>query len=99
MKMYLDYMVETFNDWMFDPNRKVGDNAIVKSEMGYHIMYYPGPGLTSWKVNVDADLRNNDLSAEYENLKKKYEVQFDDESLKKIEIKLSESLTSTAASQ
>ena len=94
-----DYMVETFNDWMFDPNRKVGDNAIVKSEMGYHIMYYPGPGLTSWKVNVDADLRNNDLSAEYENLKKKYEVQFDDESLKKIEIKLPESLTSTAASQ
>ena len=35
-------MVETFNDWCFDPVRKPGDTGIVESEHGYHIMYYVG---------------------------------------------------------
>ena len=89
------YMVESFNDWMFDPNRKVGDNAIVKTEIGYHIMYYPGPGLAAWKVPVDSDLRENDVSEEYENLKKKHEIEFDDEALQTIEIELPETSTAT----
>ncbi len=91
------YMVEEFNDWMFDPSRKVGDNGIVKTDIGYHIMYYPGPGLKSWQVGVDSDLRANDVSEEYENLKEKYSVQFDEDLLENLEIKLPESVTSTAS--
>jgi len=35
-------MVETFNDWCFDPSRQVGDTGIVKTNYGYHVMYFCG---------------------------------------------------------
>lgn len=41
------YMVEAFDAWMFDENRKVGDTGLVKTEFGYHIMYYSG-GEEGW---------------------------------------------------
>lgn len=34
------YMVETFNDWCFDRSRQPGDTGIVKTEFGYHVMYF-----------------------------------------------------------
>lgn len=37
-------MVTEFNDWCFDPARKPGDNGIVKTDYGYHIMYFSGFG-------------------------------------------------------
>lgn len=33
-------MVAEFNDWCFDAARKTGDNGIVKTQFGYHIMYF-----------------------------------------------------------
>lgn len=33
-------MVETFNDWCFDPARQAGDSSIVETQYGYHIMYF-----------------------------------------------------------
>ena len=33
-----------FNDWCFDASRKTGDTAIVKTQYGYHIMYFVGYG-------------------------------------------------------
>lgn len=41
------YMVEAFDAWMFDESRKVGDTGLVKTEFGYHIMYYSG-GEEGW---------------------------------------------------
>ncbi len=37
-------MVEEFNDWCFDPARKSGDNAIVKTDFGFHVMLFDGAG-------------------------------------------------------
>lgn len=34
------YMVETFDAWIFDENRQYGDTDIVKTEFGYHLMYF-----------------------------------------------------------
>lgn len=51
------YMVEEFNDWCFAEGRKVGDHGIVKTEFGYHIMYFVA------YVNPDAyNTANSDLS-------------------------------------
>lgn len=51
------YMVQPFNDWCLDKTRKPGDHGIVKTEFGYHIMYFVS------FVNPDAyDTANNDLS-------------------------------------
>lgn len=47
-------MVTAFNDWCFDPERQVGDTGIVKTEYGYHVMYYSGDELL-WKQYVESD--------------------------------------------
>ena len=35
-------MVQEFNDWCFDAGRNVGDHGMVKTQFGYHIMYFVG---------------------------------------------------------
>ena len=35
-------MVAEFNDWCFDEARQIGDTDIVKTQFGYHIMYFVG---------------------------------------------------------
>lgn len=35
-------MVEAFDAWCFDPERQVGDHGIVKTNYGYHIMFFSG---------------------------------------------------------
>ena len=34
------YMVQEFNDWIFDESREYGNTDLVKTEFGYHIMYF-----------------------------------------------------------
>ena len=48
-------MVEAFNDWCFDADRKVGDYGIVKTQYGYHIMYFCGSHLL-WESQAESDL-------------------------------------------
>ncbi len=45
--VYKNQMVDTFNDWCFDPERQPGDTGIVKTQFGYHIMYFVGLGDSS----------------------------------------------------
>jgi len=40
--IYPGQMVTEFNDWCFDTARKPGDTDIVKTDYGYHIMYFVG---------------------------------------------------------
>ncbi len=42
-------MVAEFNDWIFDETRVEGDTGIVKTQYGYHVMYFVGNGLTKWQ--------------------------------------------------
>lgn len=45
-------MVPTFNDWIFDSNRKPGDTGIVQSTYGYHVMYFVNASnRTSWQAD------------------------------------------------
>ena len=53
--VYQGYMVEAFDAWCFDENRKPGDHGIVKTEFGYHIMYYVG-GEDIWFETAKEDL-------------------------------------------
>lgn len=38
--VYPGQMVESFNDWCFDPQRKAGDHGLVESEYGWHLMFF-----------------------------------------------------------
>lgn len=48
-------MVEEFDAWCFDANRQVGDYDIVKTDLGFHIMYFSGKA-PIWETQVEGDL-------------------------------------------
>ena len=48
-------MVEAFDAWCFDPARQVGDYDIVRTELGFHIMYFSGMH-PIWKDMVLSDM-------------------------------------------
>ena len=57
--VYPGQMVPAFNDWCFDPARQAGDSGIVKTDYGYHIMYFVGPGdYTYWYQTAESDYIN-----------------------------------------
>lgn len=41
-------MVEAFDAWIFEEGRQAGDTGLVKTEFGYHIMYYVSTGDDAW---------------------------------------------------
>lgn len=56
--------VESFRSWAVDPARKPGDAGLVKSEYGWHIMYYVGTNDPIWKQTAGSSL----LEQDYEQL-------------------------------
>ena len=48
-------MVEAFDTWCFDDSRQSGDYGIVKTQYGYHIMYFVG-SRTLWQSQAKSDL-------------------------------------------
>lgn len=67
-------MVEAFDSWMFDEARKKGDSDIVKSEYGYHIMYYPGVETMAWQSSVKAGLVSEVFEKDMKAVRKTYSV-------------------------
>lgn len=47
-------MVPSFNDWCFDASRKTGDYGLVKTDYGYHVMYFVDTQ-PQWKYYVESD--------------------------------------------
>ena len=48
-------MVENFENWCFDDARKPGDYGLVKTEFGYHLMYYVSDR-PAWKEIVQQEM-------------------------------------------
>lgn len=68
-------MVNSFSSWIFDSSRKAGDTAIVKSDYGYHIMYYVGEGdLTVWQYNAKKALTSDNSTSATDKLEKDYSI-------------------------
>ncbi len=68
-------MVPTFNAWCFDTSRKAGDTGIVKTEFGYHIMYFEGKGdLPVWKYTAQQALASDEGTSAQEKLEKSYSI-------------------------
>ena len=51
-------MVENFENWCFDAERKPGDYGLVKTEFGYHLMYYVSDRPV-WKEQVQQEMVAN----------------------------------------
>lgn len=52
--------VEAFRNWSLDPARKEGDVELVKTEYGWHIMYYVSTNDPIWRQNTTTALRTQD---------------------------------------
>ena len=68
-------MVPSFNSWCFDSERGAGDTAIVKTEYGYHVMYFEGYGEhTVWQYTAQQALASDDGTTALDDLKAKAEL-------------------------
>jgi len=56
------YMVESFDAWCFDESRQPGDHGLVKTQYGYHIMFFVDSE-DLWYAAAEADLISEKLSA------------------------------------
>ena len=74
------YMVKAFDAWIFDESRQPGDTGLVKTEFGYHIMYYVG-GEEGWILygrdaliselcgqQLDEMTKNNPIEVDYKSI-------------------------------
>lgn len=69
-EVYRGRMVPEFENWSFDSSRKTGDTGIVKSDYGYHIIYFIGDGDQYRNVLAAQEKRTNDYNAWFESQKK-----------------------------
>lgn len=76
--------VEPFLNWCFADGRKVGDNGIIESTYGYHIMYCSGIG-SEWNNTIRNSKASEDFEKEMEDLKEsdKYKLNKNDKKINK----------------
>lgn len=67
-------MVEPFETWAFDQNRKPGDSGIVQTTYGYHIMYFVGEGELYRYTLARDDKKTSDYNTWFENQQNSFEV-------------------------
>ncbi len=69
--VYPGQMVEKFEDWCYDAERKTGDFGLVQTDYGWHIMFFVGDSETTYRdYMLDNDLRNEELTEWMEELVK-----------------------------
>lgn len=56
-------MVEEFENWIFDASRKAGDTGLVKTEYGWHVMYFVARNEVIWKDTAKAALVSEAVNA------------------------------------
>lgn len=54
---------QAFLDWSTDPARRAGDTGLVKTEYGWHVMYYSAAKDPVWRQTAAAALREQDYEA------------------------------------
>lgn len=68
-------MVDAFESWALDPDRRSGDVGIVQTQYGYHIMYFVGDTDTPiWKVSAQSAISNEDANSAAEELDNAYSI-------------------------
>lgn len=71
-------MITEFNDWCFDESRQPGDYDIVKTDYGYHIIYFIERTETrAWYDTVVSDISGTSATEALTELKELYPVKFD----------------------
>lgn len=67
-------MVAAFEDWCFDDGRKAGDVGLVKTELGYHIMFFSARGEETWLTQTRQAYLSDQEVKILENVMQPYEL-------------------------
>lgn len=87
MYMYVregELQVDHFDEWLFDEKREVGDIGLIKSDAGYHVLYFCGDGVPSWQAALVQPMQEVAYAELKDSIKDKYGVSFNDKLLEKI---------------
>lgn len=79
--VYEGQMVENFNNWCFDEARQVGDHELIKTQFGYHIMFFSG-SRDIWYASAEYDLISETVSAIVPAAMEKYPAEIDYSAIK-----------------
>ena len=60
--VYEGQMVQPFNDWCFDDSRAYGDHGLVKTDYGYHVMFFVESS-PAWLYYAESDWANAQSAA------------------------------------
>ncbi len=63
-----------FDAWCFDPERKPGDNGTVKTDYGYHLMYYVSSDKPAYYYSIINTLKSDAYTEYYEGVSPNYTV-------------------------
>ena len=74
--VYEGQMVQEFNDWCFDESRQVGDYGLVKTQFGYHVMYFGGSRL-QWQYYAESQWKNEQINAMLTDLAEAHPMEVD----------------------
>lgn len=74
--VYEGQMVAEFEDWCFDESREYGNTGIVKTNYGYHVMYYVG-STPIWENYAKQDLITDKSVKMMEALVAQYPIEVD----------------------
>lgn len=75
-----NYMVAEFNDWIFDESRQYGDSDLVKTQFGYHIMYFVKRE-AAWIANSREGFFKNAINQLFKEAMEQYPVEVDYENI------------------
>ncbi len=68
-------MVKPFQDWIFDAARKAGDTGIVKTDYGYHIMYFVSRDSEPyWQYQLGETMKSEAYGTYLEELRKDFPI-------------------------
>ena len=66
-KVYPGQMVEPFENWLYDAERKVGDYGIVETQYGYHIMFFVGDNEQTFRDFMITNVKRNEDMETWQN--------------------------------
>jgi hypothetical protein len=79
-------MVTEIDEWLFDEARKKGDTAVIKTEYGYHVMYWVDHCREIWFVESKDDLYVESVEKWYEELEKATGIEKNDKIVNRIDL-------------
>ena len=77
---------QEFIDWSYDASRKAGDVGVIKTESGYHVMYFESAGDVVWKSQATSGHKTDDWDAHLTDALEAYPIESNDKKMNKIRV-------------